>query len=96
MNMKNYALDIAVKMFTSPSPLDLEKQINIWMNDNRDVLVTGLDVTSAYDSANSRIEYTAILAYQNSERESVLIGKEKPLISTIDPLSNWGTSSYKH
>ncbi|MFE6076078.1 hypothetical protein ACFVQB_16505 [Paenibacillus sp. NPDC057886] len=67
--MKNYALDIAVKMFTSPSPLDLEEQINTWMNDKHNVLVIGLDVTSSYDSANSRIEYTAILAYQTSERD---------------------------
>lgn len=68
--MKNYALDIAVKMLTSPSPIDLEEQINTWMNDKPNVLVIGLDVTSSYDSANSRIEYTAILAYQTSEQDA--------------------------
>jgi hypothetical protein len=69
MKMKNYAVDIAVKMFISPSPLDLEEQINTWMNVKPNVLVIGLDVTSAYDPANSRLEYTAILAYQTSERD---------------------------
>ncbi|WP_405153056.1 hypothetical protein [Paenibacillus sp. FSL K6-0108] len=69
MDMKNYALDIAVKMFTSPSPMDLEEQVNTWMSDKPNVMVIGLDVTSSYDSANSRIEYTVILAYQTSERD---------------------------
>ncbi|WP_426251191.1 hypothetical protein [Paenibacillus pabuli] len=55
-------------MFTSPSPMDLEEQINTWMNEKPNVLVIGMDVTSAYDPANSRIEYTAILAYQTSEQ----------------------------
>ncbi|KOY12886.1 hypothetical protein [Paenibacillus xylanivorans] len=68
MKMKNYAVDIAVKMFISPSPLDLEEQINTWMNVKPNVLVIGVDVTSAYDPATSRLEYTAILAYQTSER----------------------------
>ncbi|WP_079694061.1 hypothetical protein [Paenibacillus sp. RU5A] len=68
--MKNYALDIAVKMFTSPAPMDLEEQINTWMSDKPNVLVIGLDVTSSYDSANSRIEYAAILAYQTSEQDA--------------------------
>lgn len=67
MKVNNFAVDTAVKIFTSTAVLDIEEQINAWYKSDPDAFIKGMELTSFCDPTHNRFNFTVIVAYQSSE-----------------------------